>query len=344
MTMDVVLVQPGYGERGGVTVDVANLAAGLERHRFCARPVSSLAQLRHELRSPSRKLVHVFGCLPSPTIFGAMAIARLRRAKLVWTPIFNPIRAHTWNGYGVLRAMQAFDTVAPHAARFADAVIAATTPEAEFFARLGAARVELIPPGVEALRPAASRAELDAFRGAVGVGRGPLVLTVGRDNSRKALPFGLAVFDRLRDRLPEAELLLVGPDRTFSGGRDGVRCAGWLDQAAIALAYQAADVLFVPSLYEGLPRAVIEAWQWATPVVATDRVGLATTIEGVGGRIVPYGDVALAAETLAALLDDRGEAMRLGCGGRRLVETTYLMPKLVDLTVALYSLVASEGD
>ena len=233
--------------------------------------------------------------------------------------------------------MAAFDVVAPHAARLAHAVIAATPIEADYFAGLGARRVELIPPGVDPVPDPASPQELAAFRRHVNLDRGPLVLTVGRNNSRKALPFGLAAFAELRKRLPEAQLLLVGPEHSFDGGKQaGVRCPGWLDQQGIALAYQAADVLFVPSLYEGLPRAVIEAWRWGTPVVATDRVALAPTIDGFGGRVIPYPDVDAAAGGLASLLDDAEQAGVYGQNGRDLVARSFLMPDLVDRTLDLY--------
>jgi glycosyltransferase involved in cell wall biosynthesis len=337
VTLDVIFVHPGFGSPGGVTVDVRNLETGLTARRHRARTVGTPMQLLRSVAACPDALVHVFGCLPSATTFGALVLARLRGLPLVWTPIFNPIRRHTWAGYGLLRAMAVFDAVAPRAARLAHAVIAATPPEARYFRALGARRVELIPPGVDPPSPAATADELGAFRARVGVGSGPLVLTVGRDNSRKALPFGLAAFAELRRTVPDAQLLLVGPDRGFGGAaQPGVICPGWLDQPAIALAYQAADLLFVPSLYEGLPRAVIEAWRWGTPVVATDRVALASTIDGVGGRVIPYGDTRAAAWTLVELLADPGQRARLGAAGRELVEESFLMPDLVEQTLALY--------
>jgi glycosyltransferase involved in cell wall biosynthesis len=335
MTLDVILVQAGLGTPGGVTVDVFNLADGLEQRRQRPHPVGTLRELRRKLRSRPQALVHVFGCLPSPTTFGALTLARARALSLVWTPIFNPIRRHTWAGYGLLRVMELFDAVAPRAARFADAVIAATPSEAEYFAGLGARRVELIPPGVDPPQEPASAGELAAFRACLGLGSGPLVLIVGRDNSRKALPFGLAAFARVRSRMPGARLLLVGPDSSFDGG-SGACCPGWLDQASMGLAYQAADVLFVPSLYEGLPRAVIEAWRWGTPVVATDRVALAPMIDGVGGRVIPYADAASAALALVALLEQPEAARCLGRAGQRLVESCFLLPDLVDRTLEVY--------
>jgi glycosyltransferase involved in cell wall biosynthesis len=337
MTLQVLLVQPGFGAPGGVTADVVNLVEGLEARGEEAAPIGSLAELRTALRARQRPLVHVFGCTPSATVFGAMALARARRAPLVWTPIFNPIRRHTWGGYGLLRTMALFDTIAPRAARFAHAVIAATAVEGDYFRAIGGRRVEVIPPGVDPPTTEGTREAVESFRRDLGLGDEPVVLTVARDNSRKALPFGLSAFAALRERVPDARLLLVGPDRDYAGARNpGVVCPGWLDQTGVALAYQAADVLFVPSLYEGLPRAVIEAWRWETPVVATDRVALASTIDGVGGLVAPYGGVGAAAAALARLLSDREQATAFGRAGRRLVERSFLMPDLVDRTLALY--------
>jgi glycosyltransferase involved in cell wall biosynthesis len=266
-----------------------------------------------------------------------MALARLRDIPLVWTPIFNPIRPKTWRGYGLLRAMQAFDLVAPHAARFVDAVIAAMPREARFFEARGAKRVELIPPGVDPPEPPATEQALSGFRSSVGLRAGPVVLVVGRDNSRKALPFGLQSFARLRTRLPDAQLLLVGPDSSFVGAQQaGVVCPGWLDASSMRLAYQASDVLFVPSLYEGLPRAVIEAWRWGRPAVATDRVALAPMIADGAGRVVAYGSATQAASALECLLLDHAGRERFGRVGKRHVVSRFLKPRLATQTIALY--------
>lgn len=335
--VDVIFVQPGFGERGGVTTDVVNLLEGIGDHGLRGLAVGSVAELRAALRSSRRPVVHVFGCLPSPAIFGAMVLARARRAPLVWTPIFNPIRRSTWAGYGLLRVMALFDMVAPKMARFADAVIAATPQEADYFRHVGGRRVDVIPPGVDPPALPASGAAVKAFRDRVGVGSSPVVLTVARDNSRKALPFGHAVFAALRRKVPDARFLLVGPDADYArAGEPGVACPGWLDQGEIALAYQSANVLFVPSLYEGLPRAVIEAWRWSTPVVATDRVALAPQIDGVGGLVAPYGDVRSGANALHAVVADGQIARSLGEGGRQIVEERFLMPDLVRQTAAVY--------
>jgi glycosyltransferase involved in cell wall biosynthesis len=239
--------------------------------------------------------------------------------------------------------MELFDASAPYAARWVDAVIAATPREAHFFEAIGAKRVELIPPGVDPPEPAATEEAKSRFRSSVGLTEGPVVLVVGRDNSRKALPFGLESFERLRTRIPDAQLLLVGPDKEFFGARQpGVVCPGWLDAPAMPLAYQISDVLFVPSLYEGLPRAVIEAWRWGTPAVATDRVALAPMIADGAGHVVSYGSAAEAASALEALLADPRERESRGRIGERLVATRFLTPSLTAQTIALYREVSNE--
>jgi glycosyltransferase involved in cell wall biosynthesis len=333
----VVLQHDGLAEPGGVTVDVRNLEAGLRALGAEVVAVSSARALARELDARPAAVAHVFGCLPALSTFASMVGAKRRGRALVWTPVFHPSRPASWHGYGLLRAMAAFDRVAPHAARLADAVLAATDAEAAFFARRTRGLVEVVPPGVDEPPPPPGTDELDAFRARAGAGGAPLVLMIARDNSRKALPFGLAAFAELRRRRPDAELLLVGPDAGHPyASLPGVRCPGWLAPAEVALAYAAADVLWVSSLYEGLPRAVIEAWRAALPVVATDRVALAPTIDGEGGIVVPYADVDAAAGALERLLGDEAEARRLGARGLEIVRERFLLRDTVARTEAIY--------
>ncbi len=331
--MNVVLVHAGLRDRGGVTVDVRNLERGLQRHNVPVTAVATTRALVAELRRRPGSLVHVFGCLPSPAIFASLGIARSGRSPLVWTPVFHPSRPRSWRGYGLLRAMEAFDRVAPQVARLVGAVVAATEAEAEFFRTL-CGRVVLIPPGVEKLGP--TEAPSPQVTAQLGLAPGPAVVTVARDNSRKALPFGLAVFRELRRRRPNTQLLLVGPPAGFGSGEPGIVCPGWLDPADVEHAFRAATALWVPSLYEGLPRVIVEAWSFGRPVVATDRVALAPLVSAGRGHVVRYGDIDAAAGSLATLLGDPAHAAELGAAGRMLVAKQFLLGPAVEQTLALY--------
>ncbi len=342
-TLSILIASSGGAARpGGVSTDIRQTAEGSRRSGHRVSVTVSALEAARALRSGRVDIVHVFGCLPSISPFATMLLARATGTRLVWTPVFHPNRRGSWKGYGLLRSMEAFDAVAPRAARLADAVVGMTEAEADFFRGLRAKHVECIPPGVSTREPV-DPAELEAFRARFELGPGGVVLVVGRESSRKGLPFGIAAFRELRRRAKDAQLLLVGPDPAKWSRHEGVRCTGWLERSEMDVAYAAADVVFVPSLYESFCRAVIEAWASGLPVVATDRVGLAPVIDEGGGAIVPFGDVRAAADALELMISDPGLALSCGSRGRSMVEERYSLEDVERRIEALYLDVVGAG-
>lgn len=107
----------------------------------------------------------------------------------------------------------------------------------------------------------------------------PLAIHVGRLAPPKNHGRLLAVFRAWRQRRPEARLLVVGsgppPAQDLLrrqvgalGLEEGVALAG--ERTDVARLLKASDVLVFPSLWEGLPGAVLEACAAGTPVVASD--------------------------------------------------------------------------
>ncbi|MGP8001731.1 MAG: glycosyltransferase family 4 protein [Streptosporangiaceae bacterium] len=335
--MRVLLVYAGLSP-GGITADLRNLEHGLHAHGVDVAVAGELAEVHRQTREGD-VLVHVFSCLPSATTFGAMVLAKARNLPLVWTPVFHPSRPRSWVGYGPLRVMEVFDRIAPRAARFADGVIAATEAEAEHFRRLGARCAVTIAPAVEKASARSGGVERARARANFGLGDEPTVLVVARpENSRrKGLPFARAAFRALRTRLPNARLLLLGHQPGDGLAREmGALAAGWCGPARVAQAYDAADMLMVSSIYEGLPRAVVEAWSHELPVAVTDRVALAPLVQGRAGRVVRFGDVPGMASALEMVLTSDSLARRYGAGGRALVEGRFLLTDHVRRTMALY--------
>ena len=116
-----------------------------------------------------------------------------------------------------------------------------------------------------------------------------------------------------------------------------------MDPTAVDLAYASSAALLVPSLYEGLPRAVVEAWAFGLPVVASERIPLASSVEGVTGRTVPYGDAARAAAAMAEVISEPSLTRRFRGRGRRLVKDGFLLERVVGQTVDLYEELAGSA-
>jgi glycosyltransferase involved in cell wall biosynthesis len=94
-----------------------------------------------------------------------------------------------------------------------------------------------------------------------------------------------------------------------------VKLLGWRDDVPELLA--ALDLFLLTSLFEGLPRTVLQAMAASVPVVATDTGGVAeVVIDGETGRLVPPGNPAAAADAVVALAAAAGLRVRLAAAAR----------------------------
>ncbi len=124
---------------------------------------------------------------------------------------------------------------------------------------------------------------------------------------------------RLAAAQPEAPVLLAGE-------RD--------DVPALLPAF---DVFTLPSRYEGLPTAVVEAMLCGVPVVATavNAVG-DLVVPGETGLLVPPRRPGLLAGAVRALLDSPADAARMAAAARARLGTRYRVPALRDALAAAY--------
>jgi glycosyltransferase involved in cell wall biosynthesis len=100
--------------------------------------------------------------------------------------------------------------------------------------------------------------------------------------------------------------------------------------------FAAMDIFLLTSLFEGLPRVVLQAIAASVPVVATDTGGVAEVVtHGESGLLVPPGRPAAAAEAIAMLSGDAGARARLARAARSRLGDEFdirrLVPELEDL-------------
>lgn len=146
----------------------------------------------------------------------------------------------------------------------------------------------------------------------------PLAVCVGRLAEQKGQDILLAAWPAVRGRLDGARLALVGdgPLRPTLAAAlpPGVDLVGESDH--VRWWYLAADVVVVPSRWEGMALVPLEARACARSVVASDATGLAETVTPGTGAVVGIGDRHALAEALRPRLADRELADREGALGR----------------------------
>jgi glycosyltransferase involved in cell wall biosynthesis len=99
----------------------------------------------------------------------------------------------------------------------------------------------------------------------------------------------------------------------------------------------ASDLFVLPSLWEGLSMALLEAMASGKPIVATSVAGTnQVLISGKTGLVVPPGDVRRLAGAIEELLSDYARAEAMARAARKDVEIHYSAQKQADDHVALY--------
>jgi glycosyltransferase involved in cell wall biosynthesis len=169
----------------------------------------------------------------------------------------------------------------------------------------------------------------------------PTVLFVGRAFERKGGPLLLDAFARVRERIPAARLLVVGPDDRGIE-RPGVTLLGFVDKetpsgwAALCDAYAKADVFCLPTRFEPFGIAFLEAMFFGLPCIGPDEWAVPEMVrDGVTGRLVPPGDAAALADRIVALLSDPAAARRLGDEGRRIAREHFTWSATIDRMLAV---------
>jgi len=150
---------------------------------------------------------------------------------------------------------------------------------------------------------------------------------------------------KLKPDFPFLHLVIVGSgDRhdallrlaESSGLRDAVHLLGHRDDIEVCLAGM--DLFVLPSLNEGMGRALIEAMAAGLPVIASRVGGIPAVISHEHtGLLVPSGDAGALAEALRRFLDRPEWAKQLGAAASRSVDSRYGSVSMVHAIESIFA-------
>ncbi|WP_315852051.1 glycosyltransferase [Tautonia rosea] len=219
--------------------------------------------------------------------------------------------------------------------------------------RLNPDRLVVIPNGID---PAPIDEAIPVDRSTLGVPDGAmLALFVGRLDAQKDVPTLLDAANRVIQQCPDWHLAIVGdgPDRDTLIRSDAAACIPgdrlhWLGRRSdVPGLLKTADLLVLPSRWEGMPNVVLEAMTARRAVVATAVEGTEDlVVAGQTGWLVPPREPEALAKALLDAASDRQRLNQFGQEGRDRIERHFSIRRVIraysDLWAAILGLKASE--
>src|SRR5947209_17539217 len=300
-------------EAAGMPVHLGDNFPVQSVERYEANQAELMAWLRHHDFDVA--LVNTLGCfggadaairLGIPVVW---AIHESFALPQYWFTAFPPGTPHPYVRERAEQSLRAAGAI----------VFEAEATRQTFLPYADAARLVTLPYGVEfdeidAARSTASRADL---RRRLGVADGTrVVLALGTIEARKSQSTLVQAFAQIADRHPDAQLVLVGAsDATYcrdyaAAIRDHVERRGLTGRVRVEPItpepyswHALADVLVCSSDVESLPRVIMEAMAFGTPVLSTRVFGIPELIEdGRTGYLCEPRDVLDLARSLDRVL------------------------------------------
>jgi glycosyltransferase involved in cell wall biosynthesis len=206
-------------------------------------------------------------------------------------------------------------------------------------------KIETIPNGID-LSEFDNLPKRGEFRSKYGLSDNQrLILYLGRIHKIKGLDLLTKAFAALAKSSDDIKLVITGPDRGYLSSlkklvadleiSDKLLFTGPLYGQEKLKAYIDADVYVLPSFYEIFGQTVLEACACGTPVIVTDRCGLADVISGQAGLVVPYDQEQLE-NALTNILNNNKMRREFGEKGKLLVRERFNWEKIAEQIESVY--------
>ncbi|MEM0117527.1 MAG: glycosyltransferase family 4 protein [Conexivisphaerales archaeon] len=163
-----------------------------------------------------------------------------------------------------------------------------------------------------------------------------IVLFVGHFGLRKGIFLLIRALGRIKKEIPDAHLLCIGGVPKWLRNReywdllrkeiekndvtDSVTLLDKIPNQELPAVYSASEIFVLPSYYETFSKVCLEAMACEKPVISTNMGGLPeVVVNGVTGKLVPYGSVNALTQAVIELLQDEKRSRQMGREGRRRV-------------------------
>lgn len=187
-----------------------------------------------------------------------------------------------------------------------------------------------------------------------------LILYVGTIIRKKGVLELPAIFNKVREAIPEVRLVLIGSDaadiqtqssstwellkKEFEeGDLEQVSYLGKMPYANVQECIRKANVCIFPSFAETFGMVTIEAMAMQKPVVCNDfGWSQELIVDGESGFLVPPTNHAEFAKHIVTLLDDQNLCKKIGHAARQRVESTFDIQQIAQQNIDFYESIISK--
>ncbi|MCK5255586.1 MAG: glycosyltransferase [Deltaproteobacteria bacterium] len=171
-----------------------------------------------------------------------------------------------------------------------------------------------------------------------------ILMTVGRLHEQKGHYYLVQAVSRVQKEFPKVKLLVTGEGEEENNLKKLVKSLDLMNEVIFAglssdmeRILPMAELFILPSLWEGLPNALLEAMAAGKPVVATKVGGIPEiVVHGETGMLIPPGDTDALTAAILDLLQNRLKAKDMGEAGRIRAGKRFSIYKMIEKTENLY--------
>lgn len=240
-------------------------------------------------------------------------------------------------------------------ARFTRKIVTLCESEKKDYIRYGIAPKEkftTIYSGVEVARYVDIPVDTAKKKKELGIPeKRPVIGYVARMTPEKGHLFCLEAFQRVLKEFPDAVLVFAGGGPLEAQVKEAIGRLGISSSVVmtgfrkdVSEVVRTFDFAIQPSLWDGLPRAMVECMLAEKAVVATSVGGIPEIIhDGKTGYLIPEKDEKAMAEGMLKLLRDPGLAKTMGFNARKRMEEVFNIDVSVEKLFTLYEALIQEG-